>query len=153
MKEIKGKTLGSFDRMKEKIGWIGVEHPEEDNYDYADEEIYEEEETYAQPSAFASSFSRRQVEENNVDISRIVTIRPESYGEAELIGEAFRDGYPVIVNLTDTVDAGRTLDFCCGLVHGLRGQIEIITPKVLLLSPASVKVQGKPATNQRPSFF
>lgn len=145
--------MGSLDRMKEKIGWIGVENTEEEAYEYETDDDYGYAEEYSEPANLVPAFSRRQVEETSVDISRIVTIRPESYGEAELIGEAFRDGYPVIVNLTDTVDAGRTFDFCCGLVHGLRGQIEIITPKVLLLSPASVKVQGKSSISQRPSFF
>lgn len=145
--------MGSFDRMKERIGWIGVENQEAEEYDYEAEDDYGYEESYSEPASLLPTYSRRPAEETTVDISRIVTIRPESYGEAELIGEAFRDGFPVIVNLTDTVDAGRTFDFCCGLVHGLHGQIEMITPKVLLLSPQTVKVQGKSAAPQRPSFF
>jgi cell division inhibitor SepF len=73
---------------------------------------------------------------------RITTLQPRSYNEARQIGEEFRDGTPVIMNLTDMddVDAKRLVDFAAGLVFGLRGQIERVTNKVFLLSPNNVEV-------------
>jgi cell division inhibitor SepF len=77
-----------------------------------------------------------------MDISRIENIHPRSYNDARRIGEHYRDGVPVIMNLTelDDTDAKRIIDFAAGLVFGLRGSIERITNKVFLLSPANVDV-------------
>ncbi|MGY5763801.1 cell division protein SepF [Brachybacterium sp. DNPG3] len=75
---------------------------------------------------------------------RITTIHPRSYNDAKAIGESFRDGIPVIVNLSDMQDgdAKRMVDFSAGLVFGLRGTIERVTSKVFLLSPEFVQVDG-----------
>jgi cell division inhibitor SepF len=79
------------------------------------------------------------------DLSRITTIHPRTYNEAKTIGEAFREGVPVIMNLTDMddADAKRLVDFSAGLVFGLRGSIERVTSKVFLLSPAHVEVTAE----------
>ncbi len=76
------------------------------------------------------------------DIYRITTLHPRSYNDARTIGEEYREGVPVIINLTgmDDSDAKRIVDFAAGLVFGLRGSIERITNKVFLLSPANVDV-------------
>src|SRR3712207_8835056 len=44
---------------------------------------------------------------------RITTLHPRTYNEARVIGERFRDGMPVIMNLTemDDSDAKRLVDF------------------------------------------
>ncbi|MBT9254819.1 cell division protein SepF [Phycicoccus sp. MAQZ13P-2] len=75
-------------------------------------------------------------------VSRITTIHPRTYNEAKTIGESFRDGVPVIMNLTDMgdADAKRLVDFAAGLVFGLHGSIERVTSKVFLLSPETVEV-------------
>jgi cell division inhibitor SepF len=76
------------------------------------------------------------------ELHRISTIHPRTYNEAKTIGEAFRSGTPVIMNLgeMDESDAKRLVDFAAGLVFGLRGSIERVTSKVFLLSPANVEV-------------
>jgi len=75
-------------------------------------------------------------------LNRISTIHPRTYNEAKNIGESFREGVPVIMNLTDLddADAKRLVDFAAGLVFGLHGSIERVTSKVFLLSPAHVEV-------------
>jgi cell division inhibitor SepF len=77
--------------------------------------------------------------------SRITTLHPRTYNDARLIGEHFREGTPVIMNLTgmDDADAKRLVDFAAGLVFGLHGSIERVTAKVFLLSPANVKVRAE----------
>jgi len=77
-----------------------------------------------------------------VELHRISTIHPRTYNEAKTIGEAFRSGTPVIMNLSDMddADAKRLVDFAAGLIFGLHGAIERITNKVFLLSPANVEV-------------
>ena len=78
------------------------------------------------------------------ELNRITTIHPRTYNEAKNIGEAFRAGIPVIINLTDMddADAKRLVDFSAGLAFGLRGSIERVTSKVFLLSPEHVAVDG-----------
>ena len=79
------------------------------------------------------------------DLNRITTLHPRTYNEARTIGEHFRDGTPVIMNLTemDDGDAKRLVDFAAGLSFGLHGRIERITNKVFLLSPEHVEVTAE----------
>jgi len=79
------------------------------------------------------------------DLRRITTIHPRSYNDARLIGEAFRGGTPVIMNLSDMddADAKRLVDFSAGLIFGLHGAIERVTNKVFLLSPEHVEITGE----------
>ena len=76
---------------------------------------------------------------------QITTLHPTTYNEARTIGEHFRDGVPVIMNLTemDESDAKRLVDFAAGLVFGLRGNFERVTNRVFLLSPANVQVTAE----------
>jgi cell division inhibitor SepF len=76
---------------------------------------------------------------------QITTLHPTTYREARTIGEHFRDGVPVIINLTemDEGDARRLVDFAAGLAFGLRGTIERVTNRVFLLSPANVQVTAE----------
>ncbi|MCI1935111.1 MAG: cell division protein SepF [Bifidobacteriaceae bacterium] len=83
----------------------------------------------------SSSFNRAQ-------LSRITTIHPKSYDDAQAVGRAIREGVPVVLNLTDVSEsiAYRIVDFSAGVVFGLRGSIERVTPRVFLLSPAQVSI-------------
>lgn len=76
-------------------------------------------------------------------VSRITTIHPKSYEDAQLVGRAIRDGVPVVLNLTDVSEAVayRIVDFSAGVVFGVRGSIERVTPRVFLLSPAQVNIK------------
>ncbi len=79
------------------------------------------------------------------DAYRITTLHPRTYNEARTIGEHFRAGTPVIMNLTDMddADAKRLVDFSAGLTFGLHGRIERVTNKVFLLSPQNVSVTAE----------
>jgi cell division inhibitor SepF len=78
-------------------------------------------------------------------LSRITTLHPRTYNEARTVGENFRDGVPVIMNLSemDDDDAKRLVDFAAGLVFATRGTIERVTAKVFLLSPPNVSVAAE----------
>jgi cell division inhibitor SepF len=86
---------------------------------------------------------------------RITTLHPRTYNEARVIGERFRDGLPVIMNLTemDDADAKRLVDFAAGLSFGLRGSIERVTAKVFLLSPRDVDVTAEDKARIREGGF
>ena len=79
------------------------------------------------------------------ELSRITTLHPRTYNEARTVGENFRDGVPVIMNLSemDDTDAKRLVDFAAGLVFAIRGTIERVTNKVFLLSPPNVSVAAE----------
>lgn len=89
------------------------------------------------------------------DISRIITVHPRTYNEARTIGEHFRDGVPVIMNLTEMedTDAKRLVDFSAGLIFGLRGSIDRVTSKVFLLSPPNVNVTAEDKERIAGGFF
>jgi cell division inhibitor SepF len=79
------------------------------------------------------------------ELSRITTLHPRTYNEARTVGENFREGVPVIMNLSDMddADAKRLVDFAAGLVFAVRGTIERVTNKVFLLSPPNVSVAAE----------
>lgn len=79
------------------------------------------------------------------ELARITTLHPRTYNEARTIGEHFREGTPVIMNLSemDDADAKRLVDFSAGLVFATRGTIERVTSKVFLLSPPNVSVAAE----------
>jgi len=92
------------------------------------------------------------------DMNEILTVHPQHYKDAQVIAENFREGIPVIINLSQMSepDARRLVDFASGLSQGLYGKIERVTGKVFLLSPAHVVVSGDHAeaeTDVEASFF
>jgi cell division inhibitor SepF len=90
------------------------------------------------------------------DLTRIQKVMPRSYNDARIIGEAFREGVPVIMNLTEMSDgdAKRLVDFSAGLSFGLHGTLERVATSVFLVSPAHVEigVDSESSATER-SFF
>ncbi|MGW0767889.1 cell division protein SepF [Streptomyces sp. NPDC002671] len=87
---------------------------------------------------------------------RIGTVTPDSFRDARAIGELFREGVPVIMNLTamEPADAKRVVDFAAGLTFGLRGTIERVATRVFLLTPANTEIiTGEPAARREDGFF
>jgi cell division inhibitor SepF len=154
-----------------KLGlYLGlVEDDEHEQYDHfdEDEDAYEEpavrryQPTAGAPATAATrrSFDTRssvgataldtaprpQAVPAHEDGYRITTLHPHSYNDARAIGEHFRAGTPVIMNLSemDDADAKRLVDFAAGLIFGLHGRIERVTNKVFLLSPEHVEVTAE----------
>lgn len=81
------------------------------------------------------------------DMNEILTVHPRAYKDAQVIAESFREGVPVIINLSQMTEseARRLVDFASGLSQGLYGRIERVTSKVFLLSPAHVATSGDAA--------
>ena len=71
-------------------------------------------------------------------MNEILTVHPRQYRDAQVIAESFREGVPVIINLSQMSDgdARRLIDFASGLSQGLYGKIERVTSKVFLLARA-----------------
>jgi cell division inhibitor SepF len=92
------------------------------------------------------------------EMNEILTVHPRAYKDAKVIAENFREGIPVIMNLSQMSEseAQRLVDFSSGLSQGLYGKIERVTAKVFLLSPAHVAVsgdQGEVESDVDASFF
>lgn len=100
----------------------------------------------SQPAPRATVTPLRRGSKHGVsEVNEILTVHPKKYDDAKAIAETFREGIPVIINLTQMSEseARRLVDFSSGLSQGLRGHIERVTPKVFLLSPSHVLVSGE----------
>jgi cell division inhibitor SepF len=131
--------------IRKSMVWLGLA---DDQYEYA--EPVEPVTPHVQPvitRAQVTPLPRRignarpQVPEMN----EILTVHPRQYRDAQQIAEHFREGTPVIINLTQMseAEARRLVDFASGLSTGLRGRIERVTSKVFLLSPEHITVSGE----------
>lgn len=150
--------------MRKAFQYLGFEvNNEVDEYDYVEEDMAPvahireavAEETPVR-AAVAPAAPLAAASRPATDLRRIQTIKPRSYNDARLIGEAFRQGVPVIINLTEMSDsdAKRLVDFAAGLSFGLHGSIERVTTAVFLLSPAHVEIGVDVAeTNTDQRFF
>lgn len=92
------------------------------------------------------------------EMNEILTVHPKAFdNDAKVIADHFRDGVPVIMNLSQMSDgdARRIIDFASGLAQGLNGRIERVTNRVFLLSPEHVNVHGDESgkQNEDPTFF
>ena len=101
---------------------------------------------------------RRTAARPAAEINEILTVHPRAFRDVQVIAEHFRDGVPVIINITQMTDAEarRLIDFSCGLAEALSGRIERVTGKVFLLSPAHVAIsgdQGEVESDLEASFF
>lgn len=150
------------DRLKKAAVWLGLVS----DHNYAEDESVVEDVTEevpqagdspAVPATVTEIASRRPVasQPKVADLSRIITVHPRTFNEARTIGENFRDGIPVIMNLTEMedVDARRLVDFAAGLIFGVQGSIDRVTNKVFLLSPPNITVTAEDKERIAGGFF
>lgn len=116
--------------------------------DAVDREFPQRERPMREPTpAPAVPEQRERPQTGTAALARITTLQPRSYNEARTIGERYREGVPVIMNLTELDDAAakRLVDFAAGLVFALRGGFDKVTNRVFLLTPADVEVSADDA--------
>ncbi|MFI6684675.1 cell division protein SepF [Streptomyces sp. NPDC050485] len=139
--------------VRKASAWLGLVEDNDDRY-YDDEYT----EGAAEPGEAWVTDPRVRVASDAAEEQgrRIATVTPDGFRDARGIGELFREGVPVIVNLTsmDAGDAKRVVDFAAGLTFGLRGSIERVATRVFLLTPADTQiVSGEAAGRQTGGFF
>ncbi|HEV2373943.1 MAG TPA: cell division protein SepF [Streptosporangiaceae bacterium] len=152
---------GAIHKMAVYLGLVEDDQAYDDGFDgYADDEYADYDDEAGAPASGSGqpgpgrnghmpegggSEGSRVVVAQSTELVRITTLHPRTYNEARTIGEHFREGTPVIMNLTEMVDsdAKRLVDFAAGLIFGLRGDIERVTNKVFLLSPANIEVTAE----------
>ena len=141
------------DGLKKAAIWLGLVSDNNDldqrgNDDLTEEVVRSDPRREEPHSATVTELETRRPVQPVVrpaDLSRIITVHPRTYNEARTIGEHFRDGVPVIMNLSDMedADAKRLVDFAAGLAFALRGSFDKVATKVFLLSPADVDVSAE----------
>lgn len=133
--------------MRKAAQYLGFDVNPNTDEDYSEEELapvtHLHEGSASRPEGVSVAPNRSHaVRTEAPDLRRIQTVKPRTYQDARLIGEAFREGVPVIMNLTEMTDADakRMVDFSAGLSFGLHGSLERVTTAVFLLSPAHVEI-------------
>ncbi len=136
------------DLIKRGAAWLGLvtDHRYDERGELIEDKLtVDEDSQLVEYTASVTPLPSRRAATPDPDLSRIVTVHPKTFNDAKTIGESFRDGFPVIMNLTDMedYDAKRLVDFAAGLIFGLRGTFEKVTNKVFLLSPNEVTVTAE----------
>ncbi|AOP54043.1 MAG: cell division protein SepF [Brevibacterium aurantiacum] len=157
--------------IKKTLEYLGFVEEEDEPIERRDREVidtYEEpvddhvEEEEERPSAQVTPIHPSPIRPVDspapgISMNRIKTIHPRSYNDAMVIGAAFREGTPVIMNLSemDENNSKRLVDFSAGLIFGLHGSIERVTNKVFLLTPEDIEVSGENESDPdtQASFF
>ena len=78
-------------------------------------------------------------------------VSPDAFNDAQEIGDRFKSGQPVIVNL-QAVDRDlrrRLVDFSSGLCYAIGGKMDRVADQVYLLTPADVEVSKETARTKR----
>ncbi len=129
--------------IRKSMVWLGLA---DDQDDY--EEPAEPVTPHVQPvvtRAPVTPLPRRSARIAAPELNEIITVHPRQFRDAQQIADHFREGTPVIINLTQMTEseARRLIDFASGLSFGLKGSIERVTSKVFLLSPEHITVSGE----------
>lgn len=136
---------------KKTLQYLGlVEDEELDDLDDAPEEPFREEPVARRQHRGLATVERsetvvRTVPTTRPSLAAIHRAEPKRFNEARDIGERYRQGVPVIMNLQGAEDsvARRLVDFASGLVFGLDGKIELVAQRVYLLTPANMEVSAE----------
>lgn len=143
-------------KMMEHMGWRAAD--QDDDLPEVELTVVDEDTELAYPfSEEPQSFEvvEKPAQPVRSERRRIVTVHPRSFGDAQTIGESFRAGTPVIMNLTDLADdeARRVVDFAAGLSYGLHGNFERVTDRVFLISPKDMEISRDGLPGGRGSFL
>lgn len=76
--------------------------------------------------------------------SKITTIKPKDFNDAQVVANCLRDDIPVILNFeeTDINDAKRIIDFISGTTYAIDGKIKQVSQRVFICAPKNVTVSS-----------
>jgi cell division inhibitor SepF len=97
----------------------------------------------------------RTIPQSRPSAGTIHRAEPKRFNEAREVGERFKEGIPVIMNLQETEDgiARRLVDFASGLVFAHDGKIELVANRVYLLTPHDMEVSAEERERIREGGF
>ncbi|MFD7630052.1 cell division protein SepF [Streptomyces sp. NPDC059851] len=143
--------------VRKASAWLGLVEDSDDERYYDDDYAEAPHGSVAGPGdQWVTDPRVRVASESAVEQGRrIATVTPDGFRDARAIGELFREGVPVIVNLSqmDPSDAKRVVDFAAGLTFGLRGSIERVATRVFLLTPADTQIVSGETGGRSRDFF
>ncbi len=145
--------------MWRRVGaYLGlVEDFEAEYVDATDDGVVDEGQARAEPSNVRRIAPSRSAEPSSARVApstpnvrpvpsgTVHLTNPTTFNDVEEVGERFRNGVPVIMNLDGASEpvAKRLLDFASGLIYGLEGRIERVGERVFLLTPLGVEVSSE----------
>jgi cell division inhibitor SepF len=162
--------MGFMQRVKVMLG-LADEYDDEYDDEYGPEDQVEQDEDFEPAPRYTSPYGSESLSVRRVsrepDLARareaaplravpnapertssaqvkIHAVEPRGFAEAQSIADKFKDGQPVIMNLTGTEPemSKRLLDFASGLTYGLDGGIQKVSDKVFMLTPHNVDVSA-----------
>jgi cell division inhibitor SepF len=125
-----------------------VEDDELDDYAYDDLEPEERQPRPSRRHAGDGAAPRGEAVVRQMPSSpqaRFHLVHPAAFNDAQEVGDKFREGYSVLINLqaADPELSRRLVDFASGLAYGLAGSMKPVAEKVFLLTPAGVQVSAE----------
>jgi cell division inhibitor SepF len=77
--------------------------------------------------------------------ARFHLVHPTTFNDAQEIGDKFREGFSVLMNLqtTDAELSRRLVDFASGLAYGLGGSMQPVAERVFIVTPAGVQFSAE----------
>lgn len=129
--------MGAARKVAGYLGLVGVNEYDEPD---GDEPYYDEHEDGWMPASERAA-KRWQSAKGP---ARIVMVRAYKYSDAPVIGQHFREGCAVLMDVSNMPisEATRLVDFAAGLIYGLEGHIERVADKVFLLTPSHIEISS-----------
>ncbi len=123
-----------------------VEDDELDDYGY--EDLEPEERPHRPLRRVGGDGANREAVVRSMPASpqaRFHLVHPAAFNDAQEVGDKFREGYSVLINLqaAEPELSRRLVDFASGLAYGLGGSMKPVAEKVFLLTPAGVQVSAE----------
>jgi cell division inhibitor SepF len=150
--------------LRKAMVYLGLTDDEFEDYDY-DETASAPQRRYAEPEPAVSAvrpLGRDGSTEgsNGVTVTprpavvrpitpmhgaKVHVVAPSRFADAQEIGDRFKNGQPVIVNLQDNDRelSRRMIDFCSGVTYALAGSMDKVADQVFLLTPSNVEVSAE----------
>ncbi|MDD7464999.1 MAG: cell division protein SepF [Actinomycetaceae bacterium] len=129
--------MGFLDRLSGRVAYDPVDDEDFEAQDGVYDDYYEDDDDASSVSPIHSV--------DRGEVARIVTVWVASYKEIRDFAVEFRNGLPVILNLSQAPDneRARIVDFALGLSFGLDGLFSDISEDVFLLTPHAVKLDSR----------
>lgn len=151
--------------LRKAMVYLGLTDDDLEDYDYEEPPAVPPSRRYSEPEPAVSAVrpvAREVAEPANGGVTvtprpavvrpitpvhgaRVHVVAPARFADAQEIGDRFKNGQPVIVNLqaNDRELARRMIDFCSGVTYALSGSMDKVADQVFLLTPSNVEVSAE----------
>ncbi len=125
---------------------VEIEGKDKDKQSSQNSEPPEPEYSGAKVLEFSSTNINREdlTSNENVVRTKITTIKPKNFSDAQTVANCLRDNIPVVMNFEDTDrgDAKRIIDFISGTTYAIDGEIRKVSDDVFICAPENVTVES-----------